>query len=338
MKKIICVIAVLMLLSGVSMSVLGAQSPQSSDYPNKNIELICPSGAGTGFDALARKLAATLPDYLPNKVNVFVSNLQAGGGAEGWTRAYYAEPDGYTLLLYGIPDSLIAQELYDRPYDIREMTPLAGLTYEPTTTLASIKSKVDTLEDLIEKAKNSPVVFGTSGAGSSTHIESLVTTTVLDIPVRYVHYANVPEVITGFERGETEFLNISLPTALMWIREEKVKPLVVYAQERQPELPDVPTIYEIEGVTREQADKLSGIQQYRRAVWGPPGMDPELRELLTNAIKEAVMSPEFQEWSEEVDRPITFVPGTEFNQYVDIMYNNHLEMMDIYRASIGGGK
>ena len=305
-------------------------------YPNKNIELICPSGAGTGFDALARKLAAILPDYLPNKITVFVSNLQAGGGAEGWTKAYNAEPDGYTLLLYGIPDSLIAQNLYERPYDIQKMTPLAGLTYEPTTTLASIKSEVNSLKELREKAKNNPVAFGTSGAGSSTHIESLVTTSVLNIPVRYVHYANVPEIITGFERKEIEFLNISLPSALMWIKEEKVKPLVIYAKKRQAELPNVPTIYEIEGVTSEQADKLSDVQQYRRAVWGPPGMDPELTNLLTNAIKEVTTSQEIQKWSDEVGRPITFVPGTEFGQYLDIMYNSHSEMMDTYRAAISG--
>ncbi|MDR3296487.1 MAG: tripartite tricarboxylate transporter substrate binding protein [Clostridiales Family XIII bacterium] len=350
-KLLVCVLLSLLLLSFAACSQSSQQAPaQTGDavgeqpaetvnpaidgYPKKNIELICPSAAGTGFDALSRKLAEVLPKYLPDEVTIFVSNLNSGGGSEGWTKAYGADADGYTLLLYGIPDSLIAQELYERPYDIKEMTPLAGLTYEPTTCLAYIDSDVNTLDELMEKAKTKPVVYGTSGAGGSTHLEALVTTTVLDIPARFVHFSAVPEIITSFERGETEFLSISLPTSLMWISEEKAKPLVVFAKERQKELPDVPTIYEVEGVTQEQADKLSDIQQYRRAVWAPPGMDPELQALLTDAIQKSVTDPDFAAWSEEVGRPITFVPGTEFGTFVESMYDNHSAMMDVYRDAI----
>jgi len=326
-KRIIFTLIILL----IAQFTLFAAEQAIEDYPNKNIEIVCPSGAGTGFDALSRKLAAVLPDYLPKKVNIYVSNLKAGGGAEGWTKAYNAVPDGYTLLLYGIPDSLIAQKLYDRPYDIREMTPIAGLTYEPTTTLAFAESEVNTLTELMNKADEKPVVYGTSGAGGSTHIEALVTTTILEIPARFVHFSKVPEVVTSFEREETEFLNISLPSALMWIREEKAKPLVIYAKERQKEAPNVPTIYEVEGVSQEQADKLASIQQYRRALWGPPGMDSELRNIITSAIEKAVASPEFQQWSEEVGRPITFVPGPEFKKYLDIMFDNQLVVSKSYK-------
>ena len=335
MKKLFLILSLLVVFTMAACDSHPASAASKyADYPAKNIELICPSAAGTGFDALARKVAEVLPKFLPKSVTVFVSNLNNGGGAEGWTKGYLAAPDGYTLLLYGVPDSLISQVLYERQYDVMKFTPLAGLTYEPSVFLAKADSAAKNFADVKKQAEQNPAVFGTSGAGGSTHLESLVTSTVLNIPARMVHFSSVPEVMTSFERKETEFISLTLPTSLSWIRSGSAKPIVVMAKERVKELPDIPTVYETEGITKEQADLLSNTLQYRRAIWAPPGMDDELSGILIKALEQAVNSPEFQEWSASVSRPITFIPGIQFNEVIMTLFNNHSDFIELYRKNI----
>lgn len=308
-----------------------------ASYPEKNIEIICASGAGTGFDAIAREIAAIMPKYLPNNITIYVNNLSSGSGAEGWTKAYNADPDGYTLLFYGVPDSLISQALYNRDYDVTEMTPLAGITYEPSVLLASPGSECNDVDDFLALAESGgDIVFGDTGAGGNTHLESLVLSATFGIESRNVHYASTPEVFTGFERNECEFISISLPTSISWIESNSAKALCIMSKERAAELPDVPTIYEMEGVTEEQANLLCNTLQYRRAIWAPPGMDTELRDILIDALEKTVQDEEYLAWAESVSRPVTFVSGDEFNDIIMELFNNHSSFMEIYEAALVG--
>ena len=69
-------------------------SGMAQDYPDRTIEWIVPSSAGSGFDVVSRIITAKLPDVLG--VPVVVQNIAGAGGTVGTAKAADTEPDGYT--------------------------------------------------------------------------------------------------------------------------------------------------------------------------------------------------------------------------------------------------
>lgn len=314
-----------------------AENPWTKNYPNKTVTIIVPSAAGSGYDTMARKLAEVLPTYM-NNVTVYVENLSAGSGAEGWAKLSGATPDGYTLCFYGVANCWVTQKMYDLPYDIESLTPLCTVTNESGQLSVAPNSDIQTLDDFLAKYKDTGAVplFSTTSAGSATHTQALAVMSILGINPRFVHYGGTGEAVSGLTRKETEFFYIAYETALSYLESDMMRSMVILGSEHQEPTPDVPTIYEINGVTEEQAKKIELLTTSHRAMWAPPGMDQELRDMIVDILEQAFADPRYLEWAESIGRRINFVGGDEAGAIMQGSYEAQSEFIDLFISSLGG--
>ena len=134
-----------------------------------------PYPAGQSTDILGRVMADQFTKALGQQV--IVENRPGAGGTIGADVAAKAAPDGYTLLMMTISTHIIAPVIYPKlPYDpIKDFAPIANLGLTPQTLIASPKSGIGSVKDLIEKAKGGDLNYGSSGNGSASHLAVALT-------------------------------------------------------------------------------------------------------------------------------------------------------------------
>ena len=139
-------------------------------WPTKPLRIIVPFPAGQSTDILARVTADQLGKALGQQV--IVENRPGAGGSIGADVAAKSAPDGYTLLMVTISTHGIAPGLYPKlPYDpLKDFAPIINVGLTPQVQMASLKSGITSVKELIAKAKAGEIYYGSSGNGSASHL------------------------------------------------------------------------------------------------------------------------------------------------------------------------
>src|SRR3954470_4355709 len=150
--------------------VLLALPARAQAWPSKPLRIIVPFPAGQSTDILARVTADQLGRALGQQV--IVENRPGAGGSIGADVAAKAAPDGYTLLMVTISTHGIAPALYPKlPYDpLKDFAPIINVGLTPQVQMASLKSGITSVEELIAKARTGDLNYGSSGNGSASHL------------------------------------------------------------------------------------------------------------------------------------------------------------------------
>src|SRR5260370_38124829 len=136
----------------------------AQQWPAKPIRIIVPFPPGQSTDILARAMAGQLPKALGQQV--IAENRPGAGGSIGADAAAKAAPDGYTLLMVTISTHGIAPAIYPKlPYDAqKDFAPIANIGLTPQVLMASLKSGITSVQDLVAKAKaGADLNYGASG-------------------------------------------------------------------------------------------------------------------------------------------------------------------------------
>ena len=122
-------------------------------WPAKPIRIIVPFPPGQSTDILARVMADQLTKALGQQV--IAENRPGAGGSIGADAAAKAAPDGYTLLMVTISTHGIAPAIYPKlPYDAqKDFAPIANIGLTPQVLMASLKSGITSVPDLLAKAR-----------------------------------------------------------------------------------------------------------------------------------------------------------------------------------------
>src|SRR5882757_10851340 len=143
------------MISTLAASQLGSRSAQAAGYPERPIKIIVPFAPAGPTDIMARILSTHLGDALGG--TLIVENKPGAGGNIGIGAAAHAEPDGYTLLItssaYVVNPGLYARIPYD-PYT--DFAPIAELATSPNVILVDPRLGVNSIADLIARAKANP--------------------------------------------------------------------------------------------------------------------------------------------------------------------------------------
>ncbi len=235
-------------LEGALVAPLATSMPAraADDYPNRPIKIIVPAAAGLAVDLCARYFANKLSDRL--KVGVAVENVPGVGGVLGYNMVANAKPDGYTLLIAGIPIYLLPLFYKDGPmFDpIRSFTPLARVAYVPLSIAVSTESPVRTMQGLVEqmKAKDGQVRYGSQGYGSVTHVCPTALNIATGTKAEHILYKSAQTGVTDVVANRIDFMCLS-PAVWIPLRDAgKVRVLAVTGPQRQKRFPDVPTMTE----------------------------------------------------------------------------------------------
>ena len=230
------------LASTASMAV--APLARAQTWPAKPIRIIVPFPAGQATDILARLMADQLTKALGQQV--IAENRPGAGGQIGADVAAKSAPDGYTLLMVTISTHGIGPALYPKlPYDPqKDFAPIANIGLTPQVLMASLKSGIASVPQLIAKAKTSDLFYGSSGNGSASHLAVEMLKSAAGIKLTHVPFKGNAEAQLALQGGDIQLLSDAVPGAVGPVRADKVKAIGIADERRSPFLPDVPTIAE----------------------------------------------------------------------------------------------
>jgi tripartite-type tricarboxylate transporter receptor subunit TctC len=222
--------------------LIAAAAPVKAD----TIKVVVPFAAGGPVDMLARLISADMQGRL--KADMVVENRSGGGGVIATEQVARAAPDGKTLLFASSGSHVISAALRSGQlsYDpVKSFAPIAFVGAVPMLVIVAADSPVKTLADLIAKAKAEKLSYASAGAGTTMHIIGELINSGAGIKTAHVPYRGVGPALNDLMGGHIQFLSADLPVLEPLVKGGKVRALALFATERSPLLPDLPTSAEL---------------------------------------------------------------------------------------------
>lgn len=220
-------------------------SGMAQDYPDRPIEWIVPSSAGSGFDVVSRIITNKLSEVLG--VSIVVQNIAGAGGTIGTSKAADTEPDGYTVLITNVNHTANEALRKNKSYVLLEnFDPLIRFGVSHYVFVVRPDTGIESLEQLLAMAKEKPgeLTWASAGVGSSTFMLGSLFVSRAGIDVTHIPYEGGGPATQAAVAGEVNYYGAPYATAKPFIDEGTLVPLAVTAGERVPFLPDLPSASE----------------------------------------------------------------------------------------------
>lgn len=261
-----------------------AQAP----FPSKPVKIIIGFPAGGPLDSHARLLADRLGALLGQTI---VVDYKAGaGGTVGADFVAKSEPDGHTLLLANTGTMVINPAIYPKnPYQtLRDFVPVARTAMQPLALVVNPQVPVNSLQDLIQLAKRKPgqLNYGSAGNGGISHLVPEMFKQATGTFITHIPYRGSAPAFTDLMAGQVQMMAESIPQAAQYVKAGRLRALAVTSRERNPALPDTPTMIE----TGLKGFEVVGFY----GVLAPAGTPRPVVEKLSAAFKATLETPEIR--------------------------------------------
>lgn len=213
-------------------------------FPAKPIKLVVPFPPGGLIDTMARLISPRLAQELGQAV--VIDNKPGAGGNLGAAEVARSTPDGYTLLMAS-PPLTISPALYaSMPYKPEQITSVGLIGRVPNVLLVNPKSGINSVADLLAKAKGSPgkLNYASNGNGTSLHLSAELLKTSTGTFITHIPYRGAAQAVTGLIAGEVDMMFENLPSVIGQIQGGSVKALAVTTRQRSKTIASVPTLVE----------------------------------------------------------------------------------------------
>lgn len=274
-------------------------------WPEKQVELINPFGAGGAADVQARKLAEIISKDLGQPM--VVRNVTGAGGAIAYNEVHRAKPDGYTLIWYsGAINTLAARNQVK--FDYRDFEPIAGIGIETIAISVNKTAPWKNFKEFIAYAKQNPgkVRIGNSGMGSVTHMVPVLVGIKTGAQIVHVPFGT-GLAVAALMGDKIEASSQHPAEILSQIKAGEVRVLAVSSEKRIGIWPDVPTM------------KESGVDvvfDQWRGFAAPKGTPKEVVKKLSGIIKKAVQSKDWSDFTASVGSTPIYRDTADFANFV----------------------
>jgi tripartite-type tricarboxylate transporter receptor subunit TctC len=260
---------------------------RAQDYPARPIKMVIAFPAGGPTDFVGRLLADKLKELLGQPV--IIENKAGANGAIGADMVAKAAPDGYTLFLTTVGAVAITPNIRaDMPYEtMRDFAPVSLVVNNTTVLVVSPGLPVSSAKDLAAMAKAKPdtYAFASTGLGSMPHLALELFQASAGVKFVHVPYRGAAPALTDLLGGQVTALFADAPVLMSQIEAGKVKPLAAASGQRNPMLPNVPTLAE-EGYPDTQADNWYGLLAPAKT---PPAVIAKLNKAVHDALADPVL-------------------------------------------------
>lgn len=256
---------------------------QAQSFPSKLVRIVVPFPPGGVGDITSRILAANMAKGLGQ--SVIVDNRPGAGAVIGYELVARAPGDGHTILVV-FPSFVINPAIRrNLAYDpIKDFKAIGQTVWSPMAIAVNPSVPAKSLKELIAlaRAKPSEIVYGTPGAGTIQHVVGEMFRLAANIKIVHVPYQGVASV-TALAGGHISMVVSNVAVIAPFVKNGKVRPLVVTTPERAEALPDVPTFRE-SGYPALEATNWSGLVVPSAT---PPSVIARLNAELARALSNA---------------------------------------------------
>ncbi len=211
-----------------------------------NIKVVVPFAAGGPVDMLARLVSSDMQTRLGTEM--VIENRGGAGGILATEQVARSAPDGKTLLFASSGSLIVSAALRGGKvsYDpVKSFAPVGFVGAVPMLAVVAADSPVKNFAELIEKAKTEKLSYASAGAGTTMHIIGEMINAEAKIKTTHVPYKGVAPALNDLLGGHIQFLTADLPVLEPLVKSGKLRALALFATERTPLLPELPTSAEL---------------------------------------------------------------------------------------------
>ncbi len=218
---------------------------QAQDYPSRAVRVVVPFAPSGSVDFFGRLVSQKLTERWGRQV--LVENRAGAGGNLGAETVAKSAPDGYTLLIAGIPHA-IGVTLYQKPtYDFaKDLQGVGNIGMLPSVIVTHPSLPVKTIKDLIALAAARPgqLTFGSGGNGSPNHLTLELVNFMAKVSMVHVPYKGGGQVVGDLVAGHIQLASNGIPAVLSLVQAGKLRAIAVTGSQRSAVMEKVPTVAE----------------------------------------------------------------------------------------------
>jgi tripartite-type tricarboxylate transporter receptor subunit TctC len=281
--------------------------PLCAAWPEKPIKMYIGYAPGGSTDVVARLIAPKLTEKLGQPI--IIENKPGAAGDFAAEMMLQSPPDGYTLMMTTVAVHAINPGLGKQKFDpIADFTPIAFVCSYPMVMIGSPQTSFRTMAELKDLAAKTPTFYSSSGVGSPGHLSGELLVKNLGASITHVPYKGGSPSVLAIMSGEAQVNFATLPAVVPQIRGGKVRAVGLASKERNPAVPDVPTMAEL-GLADFEVGTWSG-------VIAPKGLPADITQKINAAVNAVVADPTIRQRLLDEGSEIRAMTPAEFGAFM----------------------
>lgn len=292
-------------VAGAAFALTAAAPATAQEYPVDTVTLITHSSPGGGSDVFLRELSGFLAPILG--VNVVVENVRGGSGAAAMADMAQAPADGSRF--YATTPTFIYTSLLSNPeYTYRDLEPLVNFFIDPEVLYTAANSPYETLEDVIEKAREGRGVWGAANPASLERQALELLKVAADVNAGVVSHEGGGDLMINVLNGTLDVGVGEVQELKGQLEAGEIRLLATFSDSRLDLYPDMPTVQEL---------GYDVVVRKFRGLAGPQGIPDDVVAIWEAAVQELLASEEYRAIYEPNNLRANFIAHDDYVAFID---------------------